>query len=78
MHVRERRPATALASSGMERRGGASQGESLVTWAMWAVVLAIVFVTYWRLPPDTELRRTTCITSPGTASWAASRACSSS
>jgi len=37
----------------MERRGGASQGESLVTWAMWAVVLAIVFVTYWRLPPDT-------------------------
>ena len=38
----------------MERRGGASQGESLVTWAMWAVVLAIVFVTYWRLPPDTR------------------------
>ena len=38
----------------MERRGGASQGESLVTWAMWAVVLAIIFVTYWRLPPDTR------------------------
>ena len=38
----------------MERRGGASQGESLVTWAMWAVVLAIVFATYWRLPPDTR------------------------
>ena len=37
----------------MERRGGASQGEALATWAMWAVVLAIIFVTYWRLPPDT-------------------------
>jgi len=38
----------------MERRGGASQGEALATWAMWAVVLAIIFVTYWRLPPDTR------------------------
>ncbi len=38
----------------MERRGGASQGEALVTWAMWAVVLAVIFVTYWRLPPDTR------------------------
>jgi len=38
----------------MERRGGASQGEALATWAMWAVVLAIIFVTYSRLPPDTR------------------------
>ena len=38
----------------MERRGGASQGEALATWAMWAVVLAIIFVTYRRLPPDTR------------------------
>jgi len=37
----------------MQRRGGAPQGEPLVVWAMWAVVLAMIFVTYWRLPPDT-------------------------
>jgi hypothetical protein len=37
----------------MERSGGASQGEPLAVWAMWAVVLAMIFVTYWRLPPDT-------------------------
>ena len=36
------------------RRIGASQGESLATWAMWAVVLGMIFVTYWRLPPDTR------------------------
>ena len=38
----------------MERGGGASQGEPLATWAMWAVVLGMIFVTYWRLPPDTR------------------------
>jgi hypothetical protein len=38
----------------MSRRGGAPQGESLATWAMWAVVLVIVLVTYWRLDPDTR------------------------
>jgi hypothetical protein len=37
----------------MERSGGAFQGEPLVVWAMWAVVLAMIFVTYGRLPPDT-------------------------
>ena len=36
------------------RKGGASQGESLVTWAMWAIVLGMIFVTYRRLPPDTR------------------------
>ena len=36
------------------RKSGASQGESLVTWAMWAVVLGMIFVTYRRLPPDTR------------------------
>ena len=36
------------------RKGGASQGESLATWAMWAVVLGMIFVTYRRLPPDTR------------------------
>ena len=38
----------------MSRRGGAPQGESLATWAMWAVVLVVVLVTYWRLDPDTR------------------------
>jgi len=38
----------------MRRGGGAAQGESLATWAMWAVVLAMIFVTYWRLHPDTR------------------------
>jgi hypothetical protein len=38
----------------MMRRAGAPQGESLATWAMWAVVLAMMFVTYWRLDPDTR------------------------
>ncbi len=38
----------------MERRGGASQGEPLATWALWAVVLGMILVTYWRLPPDTR------------------------
>ena len=33
---------------------GASQGEALAVWAMWAVVLATIFVTYRRLPPDTR------------------------
>jgi len=37
----------------MERRGGSSQGEPLAVWAMWAVVLAMIFATYWRLDPDT-------------------------
>jgi hypothetical protein len=37
----------------MERSGGAFQGEPLAVWAMWAVVLAMIFVTYGRLPPDT-------------------------
>jgi hypothetical protein len=37
----------------MGRSGGAFQGEPLVVWAMWAVVLAMIFVTYGRLPPDT-------------------------
>ena len=36
------------------RKSGASQGEPLVVWAMWAVVLAMILVTYWRLPPDTR------------------------
>ena len=35
------------------RKLGASQGEPLATWAMWVVVLGMIFVTYWRLPPDT-------------------------
>ena len=35
------------------RRGGASQGEALAVWAMWAVVLAMILVTYWRVAPDT-------------------------
>ena len=39
----------------MSRRGGAPQGESLATWAMWAVVLVIVLVTYSRLDPDTRV-----------------------
>ena len=34
---------------------GAPQGESLATWGMWAVVLVVILVTYWRLPPDTRL-----------------------
>ena len=38
----------------MRRGGGAPQGESLATWAMWAVVLAMILVTYWRLDPDTR------------------------
>ena len=38
----------------MRRTLGASQGESLATWAMWAVVLGMILVTYWRLPPDTR------------------------
>ena len=37
----------------MRRRIGACQGEPLAVWAIWAVVLAMIFVTYWRLPPDT-------------------------
>ncbi|HEX6725155.1 MAG TPA: hypothetical protein VF073_07895 [Gaiella sp.] len=36
----------------MKRRNGAPQGEPLAVWALWAVVLAMIFVTYWRLPPD--------------------------
>ena len=38
----------------MRRGGGAPQGESLATWAMWAVVLVMILVTYWRLEPDTR------------------------
>lgn len=38
----------------MRRGGGAPQGEPLATWAMWAVVLAMILVTYWRLDPDTR------------------------
>jgi hypothetical protein len=34
---------------------GASQGEPLATWAMWAVVLGAIFATYWRLPADTRV-----------------------
>jgi hypothetical protein len=37
----------------MRRLGGATQGEPLAVWAIWAVVLASILVTYWRLPPDT-------------------------
>jgi hypothetical protein len=37
----------------VKRPDGASQGEPLGVWAMWAVVLATILVTYWRLPPDT-------------------------
>jgi hypothetical protein len=33
------------------RRSGPSQGEALVTWALWAVVLAAIAVTYARLDP---------------------------
>jgi hypothetical protein len=38
----------------MRRGGSAPQGESLTTWALWAVVLAMIVVTYWRLEPDTR------------------------
>ena len=38
----------------MRKAIGASQGEALAVWAMWAVVLGMIFVTYWRLPPDTH------------------------
>lgn len=31
---------------------GPPQGEPLAVWAMWAVVLGVIFATYWRLPPD--------------------------
>ena len=34
--------------------GGAPQGEALATWGIWTVVLAMIFVTYWRLEPDTR------------------------
>src|SRR6476646_10318380 len=37
----------------MKRLIGAPQGEPLAVWAMWAVVLATILVTYWRLEPDT-------------------------
>ncbi len=37
----------------MTRRDGATQGEPLAVWAMWAVVLGTILVTYWRLDPDT-------------------------
>ena len=33
------------------RRSGASQGEALVTWALWAAVLVAIVVTYARLDP---------------------------
>ena len=33
------------------RRSGPSQGEALVTWALWAAVLAAIVVTYARLDP---------------------------
>ena len=36
------------------RRVGGTQGEALAVWAMWTVVLGMIFVTYWRLPPDTR------------------------
>jgi hypothetical protein len=36
------------------RTVGTPQGEALATWAIWAVMLAMIFVTYWRLPPDTR------------------------
>ena len=35
------------------RRVGGTQGEALAVWAMWTVVLGMIFVTYWRLEPDT-------------------------
>jgi hypothetical protein len=35
------------------RPAGASQGEPLAVWALWAVVLGMILVTYWRLDPDT-------------------------
>jgi hypothetical protein len=37
----------------MRRVGGAPQGEPLAVWALWAVVLGMILVTYWRLDPDT-------------------------
>ena len=36
------------------RRVGGTQGEALAVWAMWTVVLGMIFVTYRRLPPDTR------------------------
>ena len=33
------------------RRSGPSQGEALVTWVLWAAVLAAIVVTYARLDP---------------------------
>ncbi len=38
----------------MRRTVGTPQGEALATWAMWAVTLAVIFITYRRLPPDTR------------------------
>ena len=35
----------------MQRPGEATQGEALVTWALWSVVLVAVVVTYARLDP---------------------------
>ena len=35
----------------MQLTGRATQGESLVTWAMWIAVLAAILVTHWRLDP---------------------------
>ena len=37
----------------MRTPAGAPQGEALAVWAVWAVVLAMIVVTYWRVPPDT-------------------------
>ena len=37
----------------MERRGGASQGEPLAVWAMWAVVLAMILRDLLAALPDT-------------------------
>jgi hypothetical protein len=36
------------------RRVGGTQGEALAVWAMWTVVLGMIFVAYRRLPPDTR------------------------
>jgi len=38
----------------MRKTYGAPQGEPLAVWVVWAVVLGMIFVTYWRLEPDTH------------------------
>lgn len=40
--------------AGADGRAGTPQGEPLAVWVTWAIVLAMIFVTYWRLEPDTR------------------------